>query len=76
MSYQIFTKQSTADELEDMFTKLGHAPYAISTLPYETIQLYADSHGMVVKLRRLKDGRVKVAYIKQAAPQPKVGDKS
>lgn len=60
MSFEFFTGQHASDELNDMFQALRAGGYAVSTLPYLTIDLYIRSHGLSFKLRRLKSGKTKI----------------
>lgn len=61
MSFEIFTEHQVKEEVRQMLLALKKADYAISDLSKEQIQQYADNFQTVVRLRKLKDGRVKVS---------------
>lgn len=63
MSFRIFTEHHIKEEVRQMLLALKNADYAISDLTKEQIQKYANSFRITVKLRKLKDGRIKVRYI-------------
>jgi hypothetical protein len=60
MGFELFTEHQVKNEVWDMLHALKKADYAISDLSKEQVQKYADERQTPVKLRKLKDGRIKV----------------
>jgi hypothetical protein len=60
MGFELFTEPAVKEEVRQMLLALKRSDYAISTLTKEQLQQYSNEFGTQVKLRKLKNGKVKV----------------
>jgi len=60
MSFELFTGLTIPKELTLMMSSLKPDNYAISTLDYDVIKLFAERHYWDIKLRRMDNGKVRV----------------
>lgn len=68
--FEVFKRQSRADEIKSMYASLDGTSYADSTLSYHDLAVYFDNHHIPIKLRRLSNGKTRVRLPKWEKDEP------
>jgi hypothetical protein len=64
MSFELFSGKTHAFELSEMFAQLDDESYAISSVPIETIRLYARMHNIKASIVQHPRGKGAIVRLK------------